>query len=129
MAGPVSLNFASAPGLLGAYLRILLTRKPLLAAESVPRIEATLSGFRVDRRHLARYRAICGERESEALPIAYPHVLATSLHLAMLASDDFPLSLMGVVRIANWIVLISTLIMEDTSDRHPFLDTPTDTHI
>ena len=127
MAGPVSLNFASAPGLLGAYLRILLTRKPLLAAESVPRIEATLSGFRVDRRHLARYRAICGERESEALPIAYPHVLATPVHLAMIASDAFPLSLMGVVHIANRIVLRRPLRIDDTGEIRAILDGHRDT--
>jgi len=68
MAGPVSLNFASAPAVLPAYLKILFTRKPLLAAESVPRIEAILSSFRVDPQHLARYRAICGERESGRVP-------------------------------------------------------------
>ena len=127
MAGPVSLNFTSAPRLLPAYLRILLTRKPLMAAESVPRIEAILSSFRVDPRHLARYRAVCGERESEALPIGYPHVLATPVHLAMIASDAFPLSLMGVVHIANRIVLNRPLRIDDTGEIRAVLDGHRDT--
>jgi acyl dehydratase len=104
MAGPVSLQFTSAPAIAPAYLKILLARKPAFAADSVPHIEAVLERFAVDRRHLARYRKVCGERDSDELPITYPHVLATPVHLAMLACEAFPVSLLGVVHIRNRIV-------------------------
>ena len=37
-----SLRFASAPALLPAYLKILLSRKPRVAVGGIPRIEASL---------------------------------------------------------------------------------------
>ena len=57
MAGPVCLHFTSAPAIAPAYLKILLARKPALATGTVPRIEAVLERFAVNRRHLARYES------------------------------------------------------------------------
>jgi acyl dehydratase len=97
-------KFASPPSLWGLYPRILIARKPGLVPEGrvVPRIEARLGPVRVDPAHLRRYREICGCTDDGAeLPIAYPHVLASALHLAMLASDRFPVALMGLVHVAN----------------------------
>jgi acyl dehydratase len=104
MADPVSLHFTSAPAIAPAYLKILLARKPAFATQAVPHIEAVLDRFAVDHRHLARYRKICGDQGSVQLPITYPHVLAAPIHLAMIASDAFPVSLLGVVHTRNRIV-------------------------
>jgi len=112
------LSFASAPALLPAYVKILLTRKPPLAAQCVPRIEAVLTGFRIDPRHLARYRAICGAGASDEMPIAYPHVLATPVHLAMLASGAFPLHPLGLVHVRNRIVVKRVLRVDETGQIH-----------
>ncbi len=122
MPGPVRLNFASAPPIWPAYLKILLARKPAFVPESVPRIDAVLERFAIDRCHLARYRAICGEREAAVLPIAYPHVLATPIHLAMIASDAFPLSLLGVVHVRNRIVQHRPLQVDDNGQIHAWLE-------
>src|SRR5882757_6933779 len=76
MAGPICLNFPAAPAIAPAYLKILL----------------------------ARNRRVCGDRDSTALPITYPHVIATPLHLAMIACEAFPVSLLGVVHTRNRII-------------------------
>jgi len=122
MPGPVSLHFTSAPALLPAYLKILLARKPAVAAEAPPRIEAMLERFTIDSEHLARYRRVCGERECPELPIAYPHVLATPVHLAMVANDAFPVSLMGVVHIRNRIVQHRPLRVDDAGGIRTWLE-------
>ncbi len=122
MAGPVSLHFTSAPAIAPAYLKILLARKPALATDTVPRIEATLERFTVDRRHLSRYRKVCSDRDSEHLPITYPHVMATPLHLAMIASESFPVSIFGVVHTRNRIVQHRPLHVDDAGQIHAWLE-------
>ena len=122
MAGPVSLRFASAPAIAPAYLRILLARKPALVVDALPRIDAVLDRFTVDRRHLARYRRVCGDGEAVALPITYPHVLATPVHLAMIACEAFPVSLFGVVHLRNRIVQHRPLHVDDTGSIHAWLE-------
>jgi acyl dehydratase len=103
MTSTYFLQFSSPPSLWGLYPRILAARKPRLVPEGrvVPRIEARLTRVRVDPSHLRRYRELCGGGEGPQLPLAYPHVLASALHLAMLASERFPVALMGLVHMAN----------------------------
>jgi hypothetical protein len=127
MAGPVSLHFTSAPALAPAYLKILLARKPAFATGTVPRIEAVLERFAVDRRHLARYRRVCGDSDSNELPITYPHVIATPVHLAMIACEAFPVSLLGVVHIRNRIVQHRPLRFDDAGEIHAWLQGHRDT--
>jgi acyl dehydratase len=88
----------------------------------VPRIEAVLDRFSVDRRQLARYRRVCGDRDSGQLPITYPHVMATPLHLAILACEAFPVSLLGVVHIRNRIVQHRALRVDDAGQIHARLE-------
>ena len=122
MAGPICLHFTSAPAIAPAYLKILLARKPAFATDTVPRIEAVLDRFIVDRRQLARYRRVCGDRDSAQLPITYPHVMATPLHLAMLACEAFPVSLLGVVHIRNRIVQHCPLHVDDAGQIRAWLE-------
>ncbi len=117
-----SLRFASAPALLPAYLKILLSRKPRVAVGGIPRIEALLSDFRINRSHLERYRQVCAERASAEVPIAYAHTLATPLHLAMLASEAFPLNLLGVVHVRNRIVQKRPLRADDTGEIRAYIE-------
>jgi acyl dehydratase len=122
MAGPVCLHFTSAPAIAPAYLKILLARKPAFATGKVPRIEAVLERFAVDRRHLARYRKVCGDRDSAQLPITYPHVMATPVHLAMIACEAFPVSLLGVVHTRNRIVQHRPLHVDDAGQIRAWLE-------
>jgi acyl dehydratase len=122
MAGPVCLHFTSAPAIAPAYLKILLARKPAFATGTVPRIEAVLERFAVDRRHLARYRKVCGDHDSPQLPITYPHVMATPVHLAMIACEAFPVSLLGVVHTRNRIVQHRPLHVDDAGQIRAWLE-------
>lgn len=127
MAGPVSLHFTSAPAIAPAYLKILLARKPAVANDTAARIEAVLERFTVDHRHLARYRKVCGDRDSAQLPITYPHVIATPVHLAMIACEAFPVSLLGVVHTRNRIVQQRPLHVDDAGEIHAWLEGHRDT--
>lgn len=121
MTGPVSLHFSAAPAIVPAYLKILLARKPAFATDTVPRIEAVLDRFAINARHLARYRRVCCDREISALPITYPHVLAAPLHLAMIACESFPVSLLGVVHTRNRITQQRPLRTDDTGEIHSWM--------
>jgi hypothetical protein len=122
MGGPVSLHFSSPPRIIPAYARILLARKPAVLDGAMPRIEATLARFAIDPRHVARYRKVCGDRGSDALPITYPHILATPVHLAMIASEAFPISLLGVVHTRNRIVQHRPLHAHDTGSIRAWIE-------
>lgn len=115
MAGTVSLRFASPPRAWTAYPQILLSRKARLVPDGrqVPRIEAVLERVVVDPQRLARYRAVCAAADLRVLPIAYPHVLASALHLAMLARPEFPVQLLGLVHVRNRITQRRALRPED----------------
>jgi acyl dehydratase len=111
-------TFASAPALVPAYLKILLSRKPRQIEGAIPRIEAVLTGFKVDRAQLGRYRQICADRGTEFLPIAFPHVMASPVHLALLTADEFPLNPMGIVHMRNLIVQKRPLRADESGDLH-----------
>jgi hypothetical protein len=97
-----SLEFAAPPAAWSTYPKILVGRKPSLVKEGgeVPRIEARLKSARVSAAHLRSYNDLCAAR-GESLPIAYPHVLASPLHLAMLGAPAFPVKLLGLVHVRN----------------------------
>ncbi len=122
MGGQISLYFSSSPSILPAYARILLSRKPAVLNVPMPRIEATLQHFAIDPRHLARFRKVCDDRSSDVLPITYPHVLATPVHLAMIASEAFPISLLGVVHTRNRIVQHRPLHVRDTGSIRAWIE-------
>jgi len=99
----VELRFAAPPPLWIAYLRAAVARKPALAAGgAMPTISARA---RVQARlgALAAYRTVCGCPDDGHLPLAYSHVLAMPVHMAMLTSPRFPVRLPGLVHVANTI--------------------------
>ena len=102
----MTLDFATSPGIWRSYARIAVSRKPatLRAGASTPRIEATLAPIRPDPAHLARYASICEGPRTDVVPIAYPHMLACGMHLAMLSSVAFPVRVLGLVHVQNRIV-------------------------
>jgi len=95
-------RFSTSPSLASLYARVLFSRKPSLvpSGHRVPRIEATLDSVRIDAAHLAHYRALTAWTQ-HGVPLTYPHVLASGLHLAMLSSREFPVRLLGLVHLAN----------------------------
>ncbi len=113
-----SLEFARAPSIWSMYPKVMVSRKPSLVPEGgeVPRIESRLSKVVIDRKHLAQYSDICGAAAGATLPIAYPHVLATPLHLAMLGAEAFPVKLFGLVHVQNRIAMRQPLSAEEPAE-------------
>ncbi|MGE0581730.1 MAG: MaoC family dehydratase [Steroidobacteraceae bacterium] len=102
----MTLEFATSPGIWLSYSRVVAARKPatMPAGKSAPRIEATLAAVRPDPSHLARYAELCEVSRTDVVPIAYPHMLASGMHLAMLSSPAFPIGVLGLVHLRNRIV-------------------------
>ncbi len=124
-----SLEFARAPAVWSLYPKIMVSRKPSLVPEggAVPRIEARLAKVSIDRKHLASYSEICGAAAGTTLPIAYPHVLATPLHLAMLGAEAFPVKLFGLVHVQNRIAMRQPLSAEEPAEIRAWIEGHRDT--
>jgi acyl dehydratase len=98
------VQFDSPPSVWSSYARALAAQRPphLPEGSVLPRLEARLNQVRIDAAQLARYRELCGAQCGPGyLPIAFPHLLATPIHLALLASPGFPVRLLGLVHVAN----------------------------
>src|SRR5687767_14885835 len=124
-----SLEFARAPAVWSMYPKMLVSRKPSLVPDgaTVPRIEARLSRVNIDRRHLAAYAEVCGAAAGPTLPIAYPHVLAMPLHLAMLGAEAFPVKLFGLVHVQNRIAMRQPLSAEEPAEIRSWIEGHRDT--
>jgi len=124
-----SLEFARAPAIWSMYPKIMVSRKPALIPEgsAVPRIEARLSKVAIDRKHLASYSDICGAASGATLPIAYPHVLAMPLHLAILGAEAFPAKLFGMVHIHNRIAMREPISAEEPAEIRTWIEGHRDT--
>jgi hypothetical protein len=111
------------------YPKIMMSRKPSLVPEGgeVPRIEARLAKVSIDRKHLASYAEICGAAAGTTLPIAYPHVLAMPLHLAMLGAEAFPVKLFGLVHVQNRIAMRQPLSAEEPAEIRAWIEGHRDT--
>ncbi|MET0402049.1 MAG: MaoC/PaaZ C-terminal domain-containing protein [Cystobacter sp.] len=94
------LEFDTLPSLPRELLRAALTSRPRRPGE-VPRLEARMRRLRVEPRALARYRAVVGLPAEGGLPLTYPQVLATPLHLAVLNHPAFPYRLLGMIHVRN----------------------------
>lgn len=71
----------------------------------VPGVALTLDDVAVDRDRLAAYDRVCGFDVSDVLPATYPHALAFGMQLALMTSGAFPVPAIGLVHIANRIVV------------------------
>jgi MaoC dehydratase-like protein len=124
-----SLEFARAPSIWSMYPKIMVSRKPSLVPDggAVPRIEARLSKVSIDRKHLAAYTEICGAAAGATLPIAYPHILAMPLHLAILGAEAFPVKLFGLVHVHNRIAMRQPLSADEPAEVRAWIEGHRDT--
>ncbi|MFP2964040.1 MaoC/PaaZ C-terminal domain-containing protein [Myxococcus sp. 1LA] len=97
-----SLELSKPPLLARELLRAAVARRPARPG-AVPRLDVRVRGFTPDAGQLARYREVCGFPEDGHLPLPFPQVLATSLHLTLLNHPDFPYRLLGMVHVRNHI--------------------------
>ena len=99
----VSYRFQRMPSVFRYFPRAVFGRRHALVPEGqgVPRLEGSVAAVRAPRKHLARYRDVCGFADDGCLPITYPHVLAMPLQFAILTHPCFVVRLMGLIHIAN----------------------------
>jgi acyl dehydratase len=111
-------RYSRPPATLPMYLRgIFMPREPLLPdGVTVAHMAALLDAQRIEPRHLARYRDVCGFPESTLLPVTYPHALALPLQLALMSDARFVVRLMGLVHIANLIEVLRPMPVDGCYD-------------
>ena len=99
----VEYRFWHLPSAFRYFPRAVFARRNALVpeGEQVPRLEGSAEDVRAGRRHLARYREVCGFADDGCLPLTYPHVLAMPLQCAILTHPRFLVRLMGLVHVAN----------------------------
>lgn len=103
MSETTTLTFERLPSALPAYAKALRSRGRLAEGQTIPRIEARVSGVVADPAKLRDYRAICGFADSDKLPVSFPQVLGFPLQMAALTHEKFPLRLLGLVHVRNLI--------------------------
>ncbi|WP_223408942.1 MaoC/PaaZ C-terminal domain-containing protein [Occultella gossypii] len=79
----------------------LMVRRPGPIVARLPEIAYRVDDVRVDQSQLAAYQHLLGEAGTDTLPAGYVHVLGFPVAMAVMAREDFPLPLMGMVHVAN----------------------------
>jgi acyl dehydratase len=129
MPAKFSLSFRSTPSIVPSYTRIVFKRKASLLPDGfeLPKLEAVLTHFKPERERVEAYRTVCGGTQSEYLPVAYPHVLATPVQLALMSSSAFPVRLMGLVHLRNHIEVQRPMRIDEAGSIRVWIDGHRDT--
>ena len=89
----MSMNFTSAPKPSWSKL-LFYKRDKLKTQDSIPLIEATWNN--AEHPQLNAYQKLFGFPENH-IPLSYPQVLATPLHLQLFAHTEFPFPALGII--------------------------------
>jgi acyl dehydratase len=103
MSGDTHLDYEKLPSAIPAYFRAVRSKPGLADGQTIPHIEAHIHGLTADPARLKSYQALCGFADSNKLPITFPHIMASPLHMAVLTQEAFPLRLLGLVHVRNLI--------------------------
>ncbi len=99
------LEFKGKPSLLPAYVKVFTGgRQRYAGLDSIPKLEARWSGATEAAAKIQAYREACGFKADGQLPLLYPHILTSAMHIHMLADKRFPASALGAVHARNHIV-------------------------
>ncbi|WP_369140442.1 MaoC family dehydratase [Modestobacter versicolor] len=90
-----------APNMAALFARAAVTTRG--RGGPLPDTRLARTGVPVDPGHLAAYARVCRFPLADALPVAYPHVLAFPLQVALMTDRAFPLALPGLVHVRNLI--------------------------
>jgi len=83
---------------------------------SLPETGHEVRGVRTDVANLTAYQHLIGETASDVLPAGFIHALTFPLAMSLLARDDFPLPLLGMIHLANHVEQHSPLRFSDPLD-------------
>ncbi|WP_404387045.1 MaoC family dehydratase [Humibacillus xanthopallidus] len=111
---PKVITLDAAPDLRQIYVSAALRRRRV--GDSLPDVRVARAGVAVDVPSLAAYARVCRLPLSGALPLTYPHLLAFSLQMVLMAGDGFPLALLGAVHVENRIEATRSIGVEEPLD-------------
>ncbi len=81
---------------------MLLTPRPTVTdVQDPPEITIAVRDVQIDGVAARRYASMCGFDPAAGLPVTYPHVLATPLHLKIFSQQAFALRPMGLIHLSN----------------------------
>ncbi|RKH90895.1 acyl dehydratase [Corallococcus sp. AB045] len=100
MSAPI-LDLHSLPAMPAALLRAAIPFGKTRGRNMLPALTLRAHGCRASPVLLERYRTACGFDADGFLPLTYPQVMATPLHLQLLGQPDFPYSVLGTVHVRN----------------------------
>ncbi|GIG23916.1 MaoC/PaaZ C-terminal domain-containing protein [Cellulomonas denverensis] len=107
MTAPAGLRevvLPAVPALGGLYLRAGAARLRARGGPSrstLPAVRLRVDGVRADPARLTAYQHLLGETADDRLPAGFVHVLAFPVATALMSRPDFPLTLLGMVHLAN----------------------------
>jgi acyl dehydratase len=109
------------PGGVATLLRAALPSIPLVNQLPGIRKSGDFAGLAfarptvtVERPHVTAYARVCGFPVKDTVPLTYPHVLAFSLHMAILSDPSFPFPAVGAVHLANTITAHRPITVGET---------------
>ena len=112
MAIVTHLNFSKSPST--PWFKLLFTRRNKLRNnQTIPRIEGLWE--KVSVHDLQSYNELT-LFQGEHLPITYPQVLATPIHMQILAHKQFPLPSFGLVHLSQEMEYHQPIMLGDTFD-------------
>lgn len=111
------LNFTEKPNNAMAMIKALvLPRAGFDAAIGLPNLQAHWHGAAVNAAELKDYFAALDIKPTDYLPISYPHVMAGTMCMNMLANKVFPIRLLGALHLKNRIVQNRPIQANETVD-------------
>ncbi len=113
----IELKFDQQPPLLSTIFATLLRSRPgFKSGSELPRIKAQWNQATINPKNFENYLACCGLPAEGALPLLYPHVIASRLHMNMLAHSVFPIKMLGSVHLRNHIIQHRKIKLDETFD-------------
>ncbi|MGF6832121.1 acyl dehydratase [Paenarthrobacter sp. TE4293] len=97
------------PSLSKLYVNAATTaaRRRVLGASAgqhtLPTVSHEVRNIRADVENLTAYQHLVGETASDILPAGYVHALAFPVSMSVMNRDDFPLPLLGMIHLKNYV--------------------------
>lgn len=114
MSAENTLQFDGPPSFGPIYRTIFFQRRPgYKAGATLPPLRARFDKVKPDAANVAKYREVCDWPGADTLPILYPHVLTSSLHLSLMTHPDFPLSMLGAVHARNHVLQHRSIALDE----------------
>ena len=113
----IQLHHDQAPKLLPSLMRAVFNSRPGFSKKTgLPEIEATWESAKIDRANFKAYLDCCGLKDDGYLPLLYPHVMASKMHLDTLTNAAFPIKLLGTVHFRNHIIQHRKIKLDEVLD-------------